>query len=172
MVADKMVFVRRDLSLVSSVRDALLSLRNAEPRLRPERLLALTNLSCLAVSSWLDFDEFLGSYPRWLSIVRKLQNMNHIRALLFLYVLPRDIRKVAQRCSHSIMIVFPPHTLQYRIRFRQRRELEFRRLNETNSQDFEPLASISLGGLLCGSLTTGKSYRDIISAACFFFSGY
>lgn len=55
--------------------------------------------------------------------------MNHIRTLLLLYVLPRNIGHIFQCGSHRIVIVLPADTLKDRIRFGQWRQLEFRWLS-------------------------------------------
>lgn len=43
--------------------------------------------------------------PWWLSVIRELQNMDHVFALLLLDILPRDVRHVLQSRSHCIVVV-------------------------------------------------------------------
>jgi hypothetical protein len=61
------------------------------------------------------------------AIVRKLQDVDHILALLFENMLPRDIGHVTQTRAHGIVIILPSYSLKNRIRRRQRLQLELRR---------------------------------------------
>lgn len=68
------------------------------------------------------------THSRRLSIIRKLQHVNHVGSLLFQDVFPRVIGKIFQCGTHCIMVIFPTDTFQNRIRLWQWLQLEFWRL--------------------------------------------
>lgn len=43
-------------------------------------------------------------YPWWLSIVRELEQVDHVGGLLLQDVLPADVRDVRQRRPHGVVV--------------------------------------------------------------------
>ena len=57
------------------------------------------------------------SYSGRLSVVRELQNMDHVRTLLLLNKEPTLSRNVLRYLAQRVVILLPPDTFKYRIRF-------------------------------------------------------
>lgn len=102
---------------------------------------------CHSISAYTIFSSFGGAYLRRLPIIRKLQQMQHIRMLLLNNPQPTLLRHALQRATKRLMPHLPSHSLKHRIRIRNRSQLKLRRMRESMSFFCEDSGSY---GLLLG----------------------